>query len=514
MAANTTTRIQSAQIITLVPALVAGNFTAYQIVELNGWLAIGASLGVATMVAGVLGYINAQWLTRPFRTLAEKLGNIARGKTSLDSRLDLDSSEDSLAQTIGAELHSVLNNTALNLNSLSATTNELAFTAAKMSDVTERTETNTTKQQNETDLVATAMSEMSATVEEVARNTQAASHAAQQAKNAAQSGFSIAQDTKRGIDTLVGDIENAAQVINRLEEESKNIGMVLDVIKSIAEQTNLLALNAAIEAARAREQGRGFAVVADEVRTLASRTQESTHEIEEIIERLRNGARESVSVMQVALEKGQIGSKQVDNTLEALNGISGSVGKITDMNTQIASAAEEQSQVANEISRNIENISQISQLTNQDARESHETSEKLADISSKLKTLLDKSNISAKSGLDLSSAKAAHLNWKTKLRSFLDGKASLTREQAVSHRHCDFGKWYYSDGKSKFGHIKAIREVEDPHKQLHDLIKKIVDLKNNGQLKEAERVYLNVGMLSDRIVALLNDAEKQAKSER
>ena len=155
----------------------------------------------------------------------------------------------------------------------------------------------------------------------------------------------MAGQTQRGIEELVGNIENAAAVVNRLEKESEGVGVVLDVIKGIAEQTNLLALNAAIEAARAGEQGRGFAVVADEVRTLASRTQESTHEIEEMIERLRAGARESVAVMGAALDQGQSGAEQVANTLAALTEISGAVNKINDMNTQIATAAEEQSHV-------------------------------------------------------------------------------------------------------------------------------------------------------------------------
>src|SRR5690606_31968978 len=153
-------------------------------------------------------------------------------------------------------------------------------------------------QQTETDQVATAMNEMTATVQEVARNAQQAPDAAHRATNEASAGKRVVSQTIDAIDTLANEVQKAADVIHTLEIDSGNIGGILDVIRGIAEQTNLLALNAAIEAARAGEQGRGFAVVADEVRTLASRTQSSTQEIQQMIEKLQSGARQAVSVME------------------------------------------------------------------------------------------------------------------------------------------------------------------------------------------------------------------------
>jgi len=212
-------------------------------------------------------------------------------------------------------------------------------------------------QRGEIDQVATAMNEMSATVQEVARNAEQAAHAAQNADQCAKSGALVATEAMGGIDALVSEVERSAGAIHELEAESENIGMVLDVIKGIAEQTNLLALNAAIEAARAGEQGRGFAVVADEVRTLASRTQKSTQEIHHMIERLQAGASNAVRVMEAARGKGKLGVEQVERAAESLAEIAGAVATINDMNTQIASAAEEQSAVAEEINRNVVNIS-------------------------------------------------------------------------------------------------------------------------------------------------------------
>jgi methyl-accepting chemotaxis protein len=499
--------ILSAVMASVVPAVLIANFLSYGAFGLHGMTGQLVSLVFAALIAGAVGWLLALRAGRPLEKLAEDIAHMAEGKA--DFSAGLTSTGDGFAGALTKNINRVMERFADTVQGFSKTTHELSFAASRMSEVTERTETNTAQQQHETDQVATAMNEMSATVEEVARNTSEASAGAFEAKRAAEKGFEVATQTQRGIEQLVGNIENAAAVVNRLEKESEGIGVVLDVIKGIAEQTNLLALNAAIEAARAGEQGRGFAVVADEVRTLASRTQESTHEIENMIERLRAGARESVTVMGAARERGQSGAEQVANTLAALTEISAAVNKINDMNTQIATAAEEQSQVANEINRNVVNISRVAELTTQDARDARTTSEQLADLSNQLMQLVRKAGM-ASGSLDLSSAKAAHLNWKTRLRSYLDGKSTLTREQAVSHRHCDFGKWYYSEGLRQFGHLKPLKDVEDPHEQLHELIRMIIDVKKNGQNAEAERLYKNVASLSEKIVGLLNEAEVQA----
>ncbi|MBI1424865.1 MAG: hypothetical protein GC149_15570 [Gammaproteobacteria bacterium] len=462
---------------------------------------------MSVILAMGIAFIATRFLVRPFTTLATSLHAITHGEKSVDQALQI--SGEPMVEQITRHLTSFLQEQHTSMGALASATNELAFTASKLGSVTERTETNTRQQQSETDQVATAMNEMHATVEEVARNASAAADAAAKADAASRKGEKIAHDAKTGIDTLVGDIRNAADVVSQLEQQSNDIGVVLEVIKNIAEQTNLLALNAAIEAARAGEQGRGFAVVADEVRTLATRTQSSAREIEQMIGRLQGGVHDAVSVMEVALEKGQDGSTKVHNTLNALNEIFNAVSIINDMNAQIATAAEEQSQVANEINRNINAIAQIAEQTTQDAGESRNTSVLLADISQKIQQLVSQIG-GGGLALDLSSAKAAHLNWKTKLRSFLDGKSTLTMEQAVSHRHCNFGKWYYSDGLGKYGHLQALREVEKPHEELHELIRIIIDLKQHGRIQEAEQAYRNVARLSDEIVAHLNQAEHQA----
>lgn len=465
------------------------------------------NIGIALAIAIALSLSLKSSLQNPLADLV----NILKTKTRNDSDLTspIAKQSDRSSQMIVDQLNIIFEKVNHISTEFAKSTNELAFTASQMSDSTERTAKNTNQQYTETDLVATAMHEMNTAVEEVARNASDASLSAKNAKESADKGTSVAQVTKDSIGTLVEDINKASSVIHDLENHSQNIGGVLGVIKGIAEQTNLLALNAAIEAARAGEQGRGFAVVADEVRTLANRTQESTQEIETMIERLVNGVNETVSVMQVASDKGHECFSQVDNTLSSLNEILMAVEAINDMNTQIATAAEEQSHVANEVNMNISNITTLASQTSKDASEAKQKSEQLANISSKMKKLVSGISIS-NAALDLSSAKAAHLNWKTRLRSFLDGKESLTMEQAVSHHHCEFGKWYYSQGLSNFGHIHAIAAVEEPHAELHELIKTIIDLKTNGHTSEAEKAYEMVDNISRTIVNFLDQAEQEA----
>jgi methyl-accepting chemotaxis protein len=290
----------------------------------------------------------------PIRTLRTTMAAIARD-SDLTVRIPVTGNNG--ISDAGREFNKMLDKFRTIVEQVSSSSAQLASASTQMSSVTEEASQGVRTQRGEIEQVATAMNEMSATVQEVARNAEQAAHAAQSADQSAKSGALVATEAMGGIDALVSEVERSAGAIRELEAESENIGMVLDVIKGIAEQTNLLALNAAIEAARAGEQGRGFAVVADEVRTLASRTQKSTQEIHTMIERLQAGASNAVRVMEAARVKGKLGVDQVERAAESLAEIAGAVATINDMNTQIASAAEEQSAVAEEVNRNVVNIS-------------------------------------------------------------------------------------------------------------------------------------------------------------
>ncbi|WP_127474737.1 methyl-accepting chemotaxis protein [Sulfurivermis fontis] len=249
-------------------------------------------------------------------------------------------------------------------------THQVATAAEELSAVSEQTNQGINEQLAQTDQVATAVNQMSATVQEVARSAASTSDATRNAQQESHTGHGVVRDTVKTINALAEEIRSAAGVVRKLGEDSEEIGKVLDVIRTIAEQTNLLALNAAIEAARAGEQGRGFAVVADEVRTLAGRTQQSTQEIQAMIERLQSGARQAVQAMVASESKTEEGVAMAARAGEALDSITRSVATIADMSAQIAAAAEEQATVAEEINRN---VTQIAQVSDQNAAASTQT---------------------------------------------------------------------------------------------------------------------------------------------
>ncbi len=296
-------------------------------------------------------------------------------------------SDDMIGDIVDAFNHMAANLRNM-IGKISGATTQLAAAAEETSSITEETSRGVQAQQAEIDSIASAMNEMTATVQEVARNAADASSAADKADREAKSGALVATEAIGGIDSLVAEVNSASSVIRNLEQESENIGSVLDVIRGIAEQTNLLALNAAIEAARAGEQGRGFAVVADEVRTLASRTQQSTQEIQDMILRLQDGAVNAVKVMEAAQGKAQSSSDLVEKAAESLAMIAGSVSSINDMSAMIASAAEEQSSVAAEMQSNMNNIREVADRSADGAQQTAQASEELARLAAEQQALM------------------------------------------------------------------------------------------------------------------------------
>ncbi|WP_372239626.1 methyl-accepting chemotaxis protein [Pseudomonas sp. L-22-4S-12] len=238
------------------------------------------------------------------------------------------------------------------------------------------------------DQVSTAATEMSSAVHEVARNAQHAADAARSAETQSREGAQVVGATIQAIRQLAHEVESASSTIQTLEQETANIGAVLAVIKGIAEQTNLLALNAAIEAARAGEQGRGFAVVADEVRALAARTQDSTKDIQQMIERLQIGVQNAVKAMHSGSEKARDSVERAAGVDGALSATGDSVARINDMAAQIATACEEQSSVTEEIARNISDIRDLSNEAALTSEQSTQASARLSELSSGLAQLV------------------------------------------------------------------------------------------------------------------------------
>ena len=337
-------------------------------------------VGLVFCVVLVVGF--PRLLTQRMHALVERVENIASGEGDLTVRVDA-SGKDELAR-LGSAMNRFLDSLQGLISQISATTRDVAGATDQLVAMAGDNSRLIADSHMSVDQVSTAATQMSSAIHEVSRNAQAAADTATVAEQKTQAGGRVVSDTMAALGELAREVASASEAIGELEKETNSIGAVLAVIKGIAEQTNLLALNAAIEAARAGEQGRGFAVVADEVRTLAARTQESTKDIQTMIERLQLGARNAVQVMQAGSSRAEASVKQAGQAEQVLGEAIVAVNGINERAAQIATACEEQSSVTEEIARNITDVRDMSDRSAQTSAQATEACQRLAKMADDL----------------------------------------------------------------------------------------------------------------------------------
>jgi aerotaxis receptor len=337
----------------------------------------------SAIISSVTSMLGIMCLLRPLKQLANEAKKIADNPLSqliYSGRADEFGQIDFALRMYHAETGAVIGRIGDAANQLGRYTDSL------VSQI-EKTSHRTSEQQQETDQVATAINQMAASIQEVACHAQKAADTADRADNETREGQQVVTSASHSISVLADEIHQATEVIKQLETNSNDISRVLDVIRSIAEQTNLLALNAAIEAARAGEHGRGFAVVADEVRALASRTQQSTEEIQQMISTLQEGARSAVNVMENSREKANNSVSQAQQAAEVLQDIGLRVNEITEMNMQIAAAVEQQGAVSEDINRSITSIRDTADANASISKENRHSVREVCNLTSALDEL-------------------------------------------------------------------------------------------------------------------------------
>lgn len=339
-----------------------------------------------TAVGMLLLWLISFGVGRPLRQTAIRLRDIAEGEGDLTRELSIGRSDELGA--IGVGFNSFLSKLRLLVSQIAALSGDIADASEKTREISTLTDTKVQRQLSAIELIATAAQEMTSTAQEVSRSATKAAEAAGDADRFVQSGQKVVEASTWTTQMLHCDLQHASEMVQALASDSEDINQILNTIRSIAEQTNLLALNAAIEAARAGEQGRGFAVVADEVRNLAMKTQSSTLEIHTMIEKLNVGIQEVVQAMDRSSKRMSESVRHAEGTTTALSAITEAVLLISDMNIQIASAAEEQSMVAEDISRNIERISLGAAEVANEAEHTAAASEVMTQLSAQQKKLI------------------------------------------------------------------------------------------------------------------------------
>lgn len=345
-------------------------------------LTFAASVGVIIIVYFLFMYMIRSRLVK----LAGMFNDVSTGDGDLRRRIDVKGRDG--IDMLGKIFNGFLEKLQGIMKQVMDDSGQLVGVASHLNSISASSSESALQQQTQIEQVATAMNEMTATASEVAKNAKSAAEAAQNADTDVNEGMVIVEKTVSSINSLASEVERANDVISNLQSDSEKIGSVLDVIRGIAEQTNLLALNAAIEAARAGEQGRGFAVVADEVRTLASRTQQSTEEIQTMIERLQSGANDAVRVMEESHIQAKNSVDLASNTGQALQKITLAVNTINQMNLEISHAAEQQTEVAHEIDVSLNNINQASHESVSHSSEASQESDNLNQLARHLQELM------------------------------------------------------------------------------------------------------------------------------
>ncbi len=397
--------------------------------------------------------------------------------------------------------------------------NKVLHTVAKDIELTDRlreTAYHTLKQSknlaSQSLQISASAEQMTQTIAEIAKNTTQVAESSEKAMQVAISGKSLSDKAVASIETLYQSSSQLSEIINRLNQRTREIEEIVTIIKEIADQTNLLALNATIEAARAGEYGRGFAVVAEEIRRLAERTIKATEEISERIFNIQSDSANTVKSMDVSLKEVKQATDFINELGNYMQHIVESFVKVKEQITQIASAVEEQSITTEEVAKNIEKVSQIAKELETVANGVMDRSKEVFRTINELRKTTEGLKTKESHLLLLDLAKTDHRIFVGRIYAHLEGASSIDVSKLTDHKSCKFGKWYLDEGMRLCGHLASFKALEEPHAKVHALAKEVILAYNKGDKTKALELFKELEKASQKMIELLEETKKSWRS--
>lgn len=360
--------------------------------------------------------------------------------------------------------------------------------------------------------ISASAEQMSQTIAEIAKNTTQVAENSEKAMQIAITGKSLSDKAVTNIESLYQSSSQLSEIINRLNQRTREIEEIVTIIKDIADQTNLLALNATIEAARAGEHGRGFAVVAEEIRRLAERTIKATEEISERIINIQNDSTTTVKSMDHSLKEVRQATEFINKLGNSMQEIVDSFVKVKEQITQIASAVEEQSITTEEVAKNIEKISQIAKELETVANGVMDKSKEVFKNVNELRNLTEGLKTKESHLLMFDLAKTDHRIFVGRIHAHLEGATSIDVSKLKDHKNCKFGKWYFEEGMNLCGNLFSFKALDEPHAKVHALAKEVILASNKGEKEKAWQLFYELEKASQKMIELLEETKRACRS--